>query len=895
MTKINPFLLTDAYKISHIFQYPENTSLVYTNFTPRKSRIKDINYTVFFGLQAFIKEYLIKSFNENFFSLDEEAAVNSYKEVVEAMLGKDSLPTYEHVRQLHQLGYLPLRIKALPEGSLVPMKVPALTIVNTKPEFFWLPNFIESLMSAQLWQPCTSATLAFEYKKILTKYANETSDTVDFVNWQGHDFAFRGMSSLESAALSGAGHLTSFTGSDTVPTIPFFTEYYNSKITDLICGSVPATEHSVMCAGTKDDELETFRRLLHIYPKGIISIVSDTWDLWKVLTEYLPVLKDKIVNREGKVVIRPDCYSEDTLFLTNYGWKSINAIKQGALVAQVEEDGSYTFVQPSKIVDEFYEGEIYKYTDFYGKMDLLVTPNHRMVYKQFDKWKVDYAENCKPNNYTKQFIRSAKALNKSRKLSFIERLNIAFQADGSYQTGVTSSIRFSFSKIRKIQRLENLLKENNIEYSTYSLSDGKIEFNIKINKSKLSKDFNWVNIDDLCSNWCQEFIEELSHWDSCIRNEGRIKFDTTNKAIISTVELIALSAGYGCLVSEYEDERSSLFSKVYTANILLDNKLSGQSIQVEKTNYKGNIVCVTVPTGKIVVKRNRCTMVCGNSGDPVDIICGKDSHFREIKYADKYLETKDVMEFWDYLQELSQENVQHGERGPDEYTGHFKIQDKYFKATVHNLSYNRYDKQYYFLDMWEPPKIIVEEIEISPEQKGVVELLYDIFGGTKNSKGYIELPSYIGAIYGDSITPERATAICERLKAKGFASTNIVLGIGSYTYQYNTRDTFGWAMKATYVEVKEFLSLSDHEIGNPGWQCVGREIFKDPITDDGTKKSARGLLRVDWDKETNKYILKDQCTWEEEKGGCLETIFEDGKILKETTLQEVRNRLASQL
>jgi hypothetical protein len=437
---------------------------------------------------------------------------------------------------------------------------------------------------------------------------------------------------------------------------------------------------------------------LKIFPKGILSIVSDTFDLWKLITEYLPANKEAIMKREGKLVIRPDCYSEDTLFLTNYGWKNIDAIKQGALVAQVEEDGSYTFVQPSRIIDEPYEGEMYKYTDFHGKMDLLVTPNHRMVYKQFDNWKVDYAENCKPNNYTKQFIRSAKAVNKGRKLSFIERLNIAFQADGSYQTGVTSSIRFSFSKIRKIQRLENLLRENNIEYTTYNLGDGKTEFNIKIDKSQVSKDFNWVNINNLCSNWCQEFIEELSHWDSSIRNDGRIKFDTTNTAVIYTVELIALSSGYGCLISEYEDERSELFSKVYTANILIENKLGGQSVQVEKTTYKGNIVCVTVPTGRVVVKRNRCTMVCGNSGDPVDIICGTSV----------------------------------GLKG-------------------------------------------------KPYEKGVIELLWDIFGGTVNEQGYKVLDPHIGAIYGDSITTERQVQIYERLAAKGFAATNIVLGVGSFT------------------------------------------------------------------------------------------------------------------
>jgi nicotinamide phosphoribosyltransferase len=159
------------------------------------------------------------------------------------------------------------------------------------------------------------------------------------------------------------------------------------------------------------------------------------------------------------------------------------------------------------------------------------------------------------------------------------------------------------------------------------------------------------------------------------------------------------------------------------------------------------------------------------------------------------------------------------------------------------------------------------------EQKGVIELLWDVFGGSINDKGFKELDPHIGAIYGDSITVERATNICERLKIKGFASTNVVLGIGSYTYQYNTRDTFGFAMKATYGEV----------------DGVGREIFKDPITDDGTKKSAKGLMKII--KENDTYKLIDQVNWEEEKTGELKEIFRDGKLLIDLSLEEIRKQM----
>jgi nicotinamide phosphoribosyltransferase len=170
-----------------------------------------------------------------------------------------------------------------------------------------------------------------------------------------------------------------------------------------------------------------------------------------------------------------------------------------------------------------------------------------------------------------------------------------------------------------------------------------------------------------------------------------------------------------------------------------------------------------------------------------------------------------------------------------------------------------------------------------PEYKGVIELLWDVFGGTINEQGYKVLDSHIGAIYGDSITIERADEICARLEAKGFASTNVVLGIGSFTYQYNTRDTFGFAMKATYVEVME--QVDKHGV----MSRVGREIFKDPITDDGTKKSATGLLSVVPSNDGLKLV--DKCDWAHEMTGALKTIYLNGEFHNTTTFEEIRNRL----
>jgi len=160
-----------------------------------------------------------------------------------------------------------------------------------------------------------------------------------------------------------------------------------------------------------------------------------------------------------------------------------------------------------------------------------------------------------------------------------------------------------------------------------------------------------------------------------------------------------------------------------------------------------------------------------------------------------------------------------------------------------------------------------------PAREGVIRLLWDTFGGTTNTKGYRELDSHIGAIYGDSISLERAEQICSRLMESGFATTNVVLGIGSYTYQYNTRDTFGFAMKATYGEVNG----------------EGRAIYKDPITDDGTKRSAKGLMKIT--KENGSYVLEDQVPWSEERGGELREVFRDGELLVDESLATIRKRL----
>lgn len=498
--QIDPLYQTDQYKQGHFTMFDPGTSRIYSNLTPRKSRIDGVNHVVFFGLQYWVKEYLIAQWRRGFFDLPWEVVAKRFSRMIGATLGPDAVDL-PHIKALHDLQYLPLEIKALPEGSLCPIRVPCLTITNTVGHAYWLVNFLETILSCSLWQACTSATIAREALKIARDAALDTTGDTSFAQWQFHDFSHRGMSSLESACLSGAAHLAmGNTGTDTLPAVDFLEQYYGADVDkELVGASVPASEHAVMCLGGKGTETETFARLLDTYPKGILSVVSDTWSLPYVLAVILPVLKDKIMARDGKLVIRPDSF--------------------------------------------------------------------------------------------------------------------------------------------------------------------------------------WT--------------------------------------------------------------------------------------------------------------------------DPVDCLCG--------------------------------------------------------------------------FDGWHPQMEKLTPEELATVRKGVVESLWDLFGGVTNSRGFKVLDSHIGAIYGDAITLIRARDINRRLKAKGFASVNWVAGIGSYTYQYNTRDSLGFAVKATYGVVNG----------------EAREIWKDPVTDDGMKKSAKGLLQVI--ETPDGYVLKDCATEEEERNSALTTVFKDGVLTRETTLAEIRSRVAKTL
>jgi len=308
-----PFQYADSYKLSHWIQYPLDVAHVYSNFTPRSgSRVKYDRF-VFFGLQAFLRK-LKTTFDRDFFTRTEVQVIEDFQIFYHDFFGEDlSQQQIECVKNLHRVGYLPLVFKALPEGTVVQHGIPVLTVMNTDPNLPWLTNFIESWMSAELWGPCTSATTAHIYRRNFDAYAEATSDQDFMPDFQGHDFSFRGMFGLEASSMSAAAHLLSFKGTDTLHARNWIIqnydmpEYFAMKDWNPGLGtSVPATEHSVMSAGGAENEEETFERLLDLYPTGILSVVSDTWDFWSVVTEILPRLKDRIMAREGKLVIRPD-------------------------------------------------------------------------------------------------------------------------------------------------------------------------------------------------------------------------------------------------------------------------------------------------------------------------------------------------------------------------------------------------------------------------------------------------------------------------------------------------------------------------------------------------------------------------------------------------------------
>lgn len=315
---LNPLLDVDFYKVSHRHMYPKGMTSMYSNFTPRSSKHFNLRSTQFdekvviFGVQAMLTK-LTEHWKENFFSKPIEPIIEEYKQVLLNCLGIAD-PDVSFWHELHELGYLPFHIKALPEGTRSPIGVPVLTITNTHDNFAWLVNYLETYISTNLWKPLTMATNSYEYKRILAHYNALTSDSTAFMPWQVHDFAARGLGCSDEWSTNCIAHMAAgFSGTDTVQAIIGAQKYYDAGLT---CGgSVPATEHSVQTininASTESNKLMAEKQYLNkllteLYPTGILPVVCDSYDFWGVVEHNLIELKETIMSRDGKLVIRPD-------------------------------------------------------------------------------------------------------------------------------------------------------------------------------------------------------------------------------------------------------------------------------------------------------------------------------------------------------------------------------------------------------------------------------------------------------------------------------------------------------------------------------------------------------------------------------------------------------------
>lgn len=309
MKRTNPMLLIDFYKAVHAEMLPKGITKSVSYFTPRMSRVNRWDKVVMFGLQGFIKTYLIDYFNEEFFNKPFDEAISEYTRIMDASLSKDAYK-YDKIVKLHNLGYLPIEIIALPEGTLVPMHVPMFGITNTHPDFAWLPQALESLNSAEMWHPMLAATVGYTYRQIVNKYYDLTcDDNISRARALG-SFDFRGEECLQSAVKAGAGWCLSFLNTATVPTIPYLEQMYNCDCTkEPVAFGSPSTEHSVMCSNyAVDGDEETFirRALTEIYPNTSFSCVCDSYDYWNVVENILPKLRKEIMEHNGCFLVRGD-------------------------------------------------------------------------------------------------------------------------------------------------------------------------------------------------------------------------------------------------------------------------------------------------------------------------------------------------------------------------------------------------------------------------------------------------------------------------------------------------------------------------------------------------------------------------------------------------------------
>lgn len=309
MKNINPLLLCDFYKTVHAEMLNPGMTKSVSYFTPRMSRVEQWDKVVMFGLQAFCKTYLVDYFKENFFDKSEDEVITEYKRVLDNSLG-EGVYDIGKIVNLHKLGYLPIEIIALPEGSMVPMKVPMFGITNTHDDFAWLPQALESLISAELWYPMICATVGKTYRDIVNEYYDLTCDNDIPRRKALGSFDFRGDMGLDAALKAGSGWCLSFVNTATVPAVPYLEQMYNCDCSkeEVAFGAV-SSEHFVMCSNyAVDGDEETFLRkmLTELYPHTSFSCVLDSYDYWNVIDNILPKLHDEILAHDGCMLMRGD-------------------------------------------------------------------------------------------------------------------------------------------------------------------------------------------------------------------------------------------------------------------------------------------------------------------------------------------------------------------------------------------------------------------------------------------------------------------------------------------------------------------------------------------------------------------------------------------------------------
>ena len=299
-------LYSDSYKQCHPLMYPDNQEYLVSYLTPRKAMNDNFPKMVVYGIQPFIME-LTRAFND-FFDKTLDEVMYEYDHYIGAHLGIENVAR-DRIIELHELDYLPLEIRAMPEGTVVNMGVPIVEMRNTNPRFAWLVQWVECLLQTEVWPMCAYATVGWEYHTVAEKYYTMTAPGADPFMAMA-DFGFRGMSCLEDATRCSASWLLSFNKTSTIPALPYLDDYYHANCAENKIGiGAVSTEHSVMAANfaIDGDEITFVKRMLtEIYPNTSFSMVSDTYDYWNMVNNIIPACKEEILAHNGKLLIRPD-------------------------------------------------------------------------------------------------------------------------------------------------------------------------------------------------------------------------------------------------------------------------------------------------------------------------------------------------------------------------------------------------------------------------------------------------------------------------------------------------------------------------------------------------------------------------------------------------------------